>query len=139
MKDEEKFANLVQPDTDQLAELSDTLGQNWEKIVALGAFLELDYEEHPRITERNDETYQYGRTTYLVLEDHEADKAFNSWMENFIEEQVLTCIPEAYQNYFDKEKYKHQELRYCGRGSLAADGEENEKNVNGTTYFIYET
>lgn len=84
------------------------------------------------------DTYSYYREEYLVLTDEEADDEWDDALENYIDEVIMSEIPECYQNYFDREAWK-KDAEYDGRGhSLSSyDGEENEEEVNGTTYYIY--
>lgn len=74
---------------------------------------------------------------YMVLTDSEAEDAFDAELESYIDECVLTEMPEQYHQYFDREKWK-RDAQMDGRGCLASyDGEEREEQVDGHWYFIY--
>ena len=132
-----------------------------EKVIALAQHLGIDLE--PEIDEDMDEeekqgtiqgvideldsivntydtTYSYYREEYIVCTDEEADNLMDDTLENYIDEVILPEIPEPYRNYFDNEAWK-EDAKYEGRGHTLAtyDGEENEEEVNGTTYYIYRT
>ena len=138
-----------------------------EKVIALAEFLDIDlepdfdsYVDEDATEEEQEEQraeaiesitfdldgireewgglFSYGRSKYYVYTDSEADDAWEEALDNYIDEVILPEIPEAYQNYFDEESWK-QDARYNGRGHILAgyDGDENEVEVNGTTYYIY--
>lgn len=86
---------------------------------------------------------------YLVLTDSEADEKWGEYIDSYIEECVLSEIPERYRFYFDTEGFK-KDCEIDGRGhSLACDGAENEVNIDltdtgaldsdieETNFFIY--
>lgn len=75
---------------------------------------------------------------YLVLTDDEADEKWEESLDSYLEECIYPELQGNLSNYFDDDKWK-RDARYDGRGhSLSLyDGNENEENVNGTTYFIY--
>lgn len=81
---------------------------------------------------------------YLVYTDSEADEAWDSYMDSYIDDCVLCELPEQYRQYFDYESFK-KDCSYDGRGqSLAGyDGIENEVGLHtedGTiVYYIYRT
>ena len=74
-----------------------------------------------------------------VLTDDEADDLASDMLDNFIDDCVLSQIPEHYRNYFDSEKFKEDALNYDGRESqLAAyDGYEHSYTVDGCDIYIY--
>ncbi len=86
---------------------------------------------------------------YIVATDSEADDLWDEDLDNFINECVLSELPERYRDFFDRERFKE----YCrsdGRAHTLAryDGHENyvdliEWGPNSTkhsvTYFIYRT
>ena len=132
-----------------------------EKVIALAKHLGIDLEpeidksmneeeKQEAIQEVIDElesivntyntTYSYYREEYIVCTDEEADSLMDDALENYIDEVILSEIPEPYRNYFDNEGWK-KDAKDDGRGHALAtyDGEENEEEVNGTTYYIYRT
>ena len=88
----------------------------------------------------NGEFFVNGRE-YFVLDEYDANKKFNQYMDDYIDDCVLSEIPESYRNYFDDKAFKKDVLDSDGRGPTLAtyDGEELEKMVNGTFYYIYRT
>lgn len=127
---------------EQLQQVINEMGDNWPRIIALACVLQIDYENaRDNITEgRNGETYEYGNEEYLVVTDSEADKLWDEYLDNYIEECVLHEIPEQYRMYFDDEKFK-DDCKMDGRGHCLAgyDGEEQEEKVDGTYFYIYRT
>lgn len=75
---------------------------------------------------------------YLVLDDSEADEAWDNYLDQYIDDCILPELPEQYCNYFDSESWK-SDARYDGRGHCLAsyDGHENEETVQGETFYIY--
>lgn len=94
--------------------------------------------ELENITEEYDNTFSYYREEYEVLTDSEADDRQEEELDNYIEECILPEIPEAYQNYFDEEAWKH-DAKMDGRGHIISryDGYECEEKVNDTWCYIY--
>ena len=92
------------------------------------------------ITNEYDCTYSYYNEEYIVATDEQADELWEQGLDDYICDCILPEIPEAYQNYFDEEKWK-DDAKYDGRGHVLAtyDGDENYVDVNGTTYYIYRT
>ena len=94
-----------------------------------------------KIQYENDGNFSVNSREYFVLDDYDADKKFNQYMDDYIDDCVLSEIPENYRKYFDDKAFKKDVLDSNGRGSTLAtyDGEELEKMVNGTFYYIYRT
>lgn len=84
------------------------------------------------------EVEDFDNDDYLVLTDDEADDAREESLDSYLENCIYPELSGNLKNYFDDDKWK-QDARYDGRGhSLASyDGNENEENVNGATYYIY--
>lgn len=109
--------------------------------LALASFLECEPDE---LTEERYQHYDsltvfsHGRQEYAVGTDDEADSAWDASMESYLDECVLPELPETAKRYFDRESWK-SDARYDGRGhSLSGyDGNENEVEVDGETYYIY--
>lgn len=78
---------------------------------------------------------------YLVLTDDEADAAFHSYMESYIDDCVLDRMPEDLRSYFDSERFIRDVRLSDGRGPNLAhyDGAEEEEKVDDVWYFIYRT
>jgi len=137
--------NLENYATDSLSEeateaVNDMFGADAEKIVALALHLQIDFEDAQSIevSSYDDCVLEYGREEFLVCTDSEADDKWDDDLENYIEECILPELPEAYRLYFDNEAWK-SDAKQDGRGhSLGRyNGEEHEKTVSGTTYYIY--
>jgi hypothetical protein len=109
-----------------------------EKIIAVMQLVGTD--DPTDITDEGNNRYSYYREEYLVLTDSEADSAQDEELENYIDECILSELPEAYRSYFDDESWK-RDARMDGRGHVLSsyDGSENEEKVNGTWYYIYRT
>ena len=71
---------------------------------------------------------------YNVYTDGEADDAWDEALESYLDE----CVEGSDNRYFDRDAWK-SDARVDGRGHSIAryDSEENEEEVNGTTYYIY--
>jgi hypothetical protein len=112
-----------------------------EKIQALALHLELDPEEMEEIEQEDSERFTYGREEYLVLTEGAANRHFSDSLDQYIDDCILEQLPENLRSYFDYDAFKRDVEISDGRGpSLAPyDGEENEKEVDGTWYFIYRT
>lgn len=110
-----------------------------EKVLALARHLEIMPEF---VDEKGNNLFgaEGGKNEWLVITDSEADRMEDEYLDNYIDDCILSELPKAYRCYFDDEKWK-RDARMDGRGhSLAAyDGEENCETVNGTDYYIYRT
>jgi len=75
---------------------------------------------------------------YLVLNEDDADTAWDESLESYIDECILPEMPDHIRTYFDFEGWK-RDAKMDGRGhSLSGyDGEEHEEDVDGETYYIY--
>ena len=84
------------------------------------------------------EVEEYEEEDYMVLTDSEADDRWEESLDSYLEECIYPELTGNLKDYFDEDKWK-QDARYDGRGhSLSSyDGNENEEDVNGTTYYIY--
>ena len=123
----------------QFERVTEALGDDWAKKVALGLRLELTYKEVLEEIElcRNN-WYEYGSQRFLVCTDDEADEEFDNWLDSYIEECVLPEIPEIYRSYFDSDAFKNDQEHDRGNCLASYDGEENEVQVDGTWYYIYQ-
>lgn len=86
----------------------------------------------------NDKVFSWGNREFLVVTDDEADKLWDEELDNYLDECVLTELPENVRHYFDREKWKH-DARIDGRGHALNryDGNEDCVEIDGTDYFIY--
>ena len=99
----------------------------------------LSEEEGDNLIEALDQAKKYiDDWDYLSLTDKEADEAEDERLESYIDECILSEIPEPYRSYFDSTSWK-RDARMDGRGHIISsyDGDEHEQVYNGTTYFIY--
>jgi len=85
--------------------------------------------------------YECGRRTYMVLDDDDADAAQDEYLNDYINEFVLPEIPEAYQDYFDEDRFI-EDAKTDGRGHALNryDGSEHSETDpdTGVEYFIYQ-
>lgn len=114
-----------------------------EKARALASFLDLEFDSWDDIQEESSNEFKFGQNKwYLVLDDMEADDAFDNSIDNYIEECVLPEIPKQYQAYFDDDSFK-SDCKLDGRGQSLSpyDGEENEGQdpESKEYFFIYRT
>lgn len=99
------------------------------KIEALAKYLDINVEE---ITEH----YSYFDTPegeYMVLEDHEADQAWEESIDNYIDECILPELPERYRMYFDRDQF-HYDAQMDGRGHSLSPYDGNEHELEGDFY-----
>ena len=68
---------------------------------------------------------------YLVLTDAEADRMCDEQLEQYIDDCIMTELPEAYRGYFDADAWKRDAKLSDGRGHTIAsyDSEEHEEQV----------
>jgi len=115
-----------------------------ERIQALAQHLQVKDKDIEEDTMDNSFIHKNGDVQYppeyLVLTDDEADTEWDRSLDNYIDEVIMSEIPEMYQMYFDDERWK-DDARVDGRGhSLNGyDGSEEVETVNGTDYYIYRT
>jgi hypothetical protein len=133
-----------------------------EQVQALAKHLDLDNEDLRMIEESND-YYSFGGRDYLVLTDDEADEkakeyildtawAFNSSFlschsKGDVDEEVFKVLSEKCESsndavlslIDDKDDFVDDAISSDGRGHFLSqyDGNENEEEINGTTYYIY--
>ena len=133
-----------------------------EQVQALAKHLDLDNEDLKMIEESND-YYSFGGRDYLVLTDDEADEkakeyildtawAFNSSFlschsKGDVDEEVFKVLSEKCESsndavlslIDDKDDFVKDAISSDGRGHFLSqyDGNENEEEINGTTYYIY--
>lgn len=127
----------------QTIQLIQTILDNYENnIIALALYLETIPEYEPKLEE-----YIKALDTakkliddwdYLSLTDQEADAMEDERLESYIDEYILSELPELDRPYFDSVSWK-RDAHMDGRGNSIAsyDGEEYKQLYNGTTYFIY--
>lgn len=89
------------------------------------------------ITESGD-SVDYGKQSYLVLTDEEADTMFSEYCRNYVDDCL--DLPEIAKRYFDYEAFEC-DCSMDGRGhSLASyDSAEECFTYAGTDYYIYRT
>lgn len=109
-----------------------------EKVIALCFEEEITLAEIDLITHEGGNRFSYGGREWLICTDEEADEEFNEQTERYIEECILSQIPENLQQYFDNGKFI-ADARWDGRGNALSsyDGHEKEQSVNGAMYFLY--
>jgi len=102
------------------------------KKKALAKFLDIKTKEVEQ--GYDDNTFEANGEEYLVVTDDEADVLWEEDLDNYIDEIILSELPEPYRNYFDDEAWK-SDAKDDGRAhSLARyDGNENEQDG----FYIY--
>ena len=113
------------------------IDENNDREQALAKHLGCDAED---IKPEYGNEYSAEGKQYLVVTDEEADELWEADLENYLEECIYPDLPENLRFYFDDEKWK-RDARIDGRAhSLSRyDGNEDEEEVNGVTYYIYRT
>ena len=108
-----------------------------DKIKALAKNLQVDYEDID-ISKYDENVFTYHKQEYLVVTDDEADELWEQELDNYIDEYILSELPEQYHFYFDSEKWK-DDAKMDGRGhSLNRyDGNEDYETINDVDYYIY--
>lgn len=110
------------------------------RILALRISLD-DWKGDYQIAGYFDRVVISGNREWLVVTDEEADELWDQDLDNYLEECVLSEMPERMRYYFDTEKWK-KDARIDGRAhSLARyDGNEDDVHIEGgETYYIYRT
>ena len=115
---------------DWLEEDESNADRTFEEYVADNCIEVEEYDDYS--------TVDGSRKEFLVLDENEADDRFEQSIENYVNDCVLSEIPKPYHRYFNLEEFT-DDCKAVGRGHTIAsyDGEENEEEVNGTTYYIY--
>lgn len=72
---------------------------------------------------------------YAVGTDEECQDAWDTQLENYIDDCVLGEIPAEYQSYFDRDKFA-RDCSYAGRGHSLASYDGNEIEL-GNGIFAY--
>ena len=109
------------------------------------------------VTELSENCFQLDGAEYVVLTDEEADEAAKDFILKFFDECVgyqfynspdkqekernKRLWEEHVKQFHDTEKYFQWVIDSDGRGNSLAtyDGDENEAEYNGVTYYIYRT
>lgn len=110
-----------------------------ERISALAAHLKVDPSEITT-SQYDEKTFVHGNAEYLVVTDDEADELWDEYLDNYINDVVLSELPEQYRFYFDSDKFKNDASMDGRANALASyDGGEDCEKVNGLDYYIYRT
>lgn len=107
---------------------------NQDCVIALAQLYSVPLEELENIEEEGDDHYTVLGISYLAGTDGEMDTAWDEELDNYLEE----CVEGSQGQYFDTEAWK-RDARMEGRGHALNryDGEEDEIEVNGETYYSY--
>jgi hypothetical protein len=105
------------------------------KIKALAKHLECKKSE---ITQSvyDENTFEYGSSEYLVVNDDEADELWEQDLDNYLEEIIYPELEGNLKNYFNDEAWK-SDARYDGRAHSLARYDGNEYEQDG--FYIYQT
>lgn len=124
---------------DVLPEYEDINDEELARMDALAQHLDCDISDITA-ARYGDNTFRAEGKDWMVLTDDESDEAQDAEIENYVNDCVLSEIPEQYRNYFDMDAFK-KDARMDGRGhSLNRyDGTEYYETsaVDDETYYIY--
>ena len=111
------------------------------RVIALARHLDCKPEEIELTRQDNVFESDAEPGEYLVVTDDEANELFDEYMRSYIDECVLSEIPQNLRCYFDEERFTRDVKIGDGRGpSLAAyDGEECEQKIGDEWFYIYRT
>ena len=120
---------------------TDTEAEYEPAQLALASFLECEPDELSEESYKHYDAmtiYSLGSQEYAVGTDSEADEAWEASLDSYLEECVYPELPDDIKNYFNDEAWK-RDARFDGRGhSLSSyDGNENEVEANGETFYIF--
>lgn len=75
---------------------------------------------------------------FLVVDDYDAELKWEDALDNYLEECVLSELPDVAQHYFDREGWIN-DAKMDGRALYlnTYDGTEYEEEVDGVYYYIY--
>lgn len=106
------------------------------EVNALAKFLDIPCSD---VDDKGDCRFRAEGSDYIVADDDDADALARESLQNYVEDCVLSEIPNQYQLYFDTERFIEDVLSQDGRGPTLSswDGEEKEVEIEDTTYFIY--
>lgn len=132
--------HLSELDPDDALDLINETGNfsDPEKVLALALEEDITAKELDDIIEKGDNRFSYGGREYLVCTDEEADDLHDDELENYLDEIILVNLPAVAQKYFDREHWKG-DAAIDGRGNSLNryDGNEIERKINGTWYYLY--
>ena len=76
---------------------------------------------------------------YWVLDSSERDEAANDALDSYLDECILSQIPDSLRSYFDGDSWKEDALNNDGYGHTISgyDGEEHEVCIDGMCFYIY--
>ena len=113
-----------------------------EKQSALLQHVQEDYPETTldEIDHQHGDTFNTPIGEFMILTETEADDLWDEQLENYIDENILPELPEAYRNYFDCEAWK-RDAKFDGRGHTLSsyDGNEYEIFIDEECYLAYRT
>ena len=103
----------------------------------------LDYEDFQPEESSTGLIFACGNEEYSVMDEDEAEELFKEMLDNYIDDCVLSQIPDHLRFYFDRDAFVRDVELGDGRGPTMAtyDGHEHEyfaPNSN-TAYYIYRT
>lgn len=133
IEEEEKDRKVTEKDIDLFDDFFEP-----EKAITLALLFELSVNEIDDIVHDGDNRWSVQGDDYLVGTDEEMDDEWDENIGNYIEECVLSEIPNNLQPYFDEERFK-DDCKTDGRAySLNRyDGDELQIEFNGTNYYAY--
>lgn len=117
--------------------------QAWALTAALGCSIlsNIGYDGRgygPDVWTSDDEPGEY-----WVLAESEREDAISNYLDSILKETVLREIPAGYQDYFDRDRWKEDQIKEIEAGegyggSLASyDGNEREACIDGEWYYVY--
>ena len=128
-------------DTDSSTSINDALTNFYANVILVE--YTYDYEPVYALMEHTgdncDECYKaIDQKDYLVLTDDEADEKWDEYLENLLDNCILSDMPLEAQMYFDRKSWL-DDAKCNGRcySLYSHDVSEYEEVINGTIYYIY--
>ena len=85
--------------------------------------------------------FECNNMKFLVVDEEEAEQKATESIENYIDDCVLSGIPERYHSYFDSEQFIEDCINIDGIAHTLStyDGNEYEVEIDEDVYYIYRT
>lgn len=111
-----------------------------DKEIAVGIHIETDINGLKEISNNYHNTFDTPEGEYYCADEGEMESDLDDYLDNYIDECVLSEVPENFRDYFDTEKFKSDcEMDGWSHYLGIYDGCGYEVKVNNETYYICRT